>query len=123
MLDQLPWLSHAKDAPQRADDLFNVPDLSRLPRQQQSCSRVGPVRNRKAPLRPDPISYSIPVATRNGSTPGTPRRSSPIPLLPLQDRELLDPRTPPPRETLYPEGIRFFNLMPILSLDDTLARY
>ena len=110
--DRLSWISHLQDTP-HCVDIWDIADLSLLPIEQSPLnlsSGVGPVRSRKSSLRSDPMAS----APGPGQQDRVNRRTQPIPLLPLLDRELLDPRTPSPFERSDSEGLQFHELLPAL---------
>ncbi|TCD68909.1 hypothetical protein EIP91_009459 [Steccherinum ochraceum] len=114
MFDRLSWISQLQDAPECVD-IWDIADLSLLPIEQQSpnhTSGVGPVRSRKSSLRTDPIASA--PASDHQDRPS--RRNQSIPLLPLLDRDILDPRTPPPRDRSEFGGVQFHELLPALSV-------
>ncbi|KAI0079880.1 hypothetical protein K474DRAFT_1591009 [Panus rudis PR-1116 ss-1] len=123
VFDKLSWISQLHEETDCLNP-WDIADLSQLPIEQPDFHRssgIGPVRSRKSSLRSDPLSYGTPDLQDIGFTPLPQRSASPEPsppVFPLFDREALDPRTPPPRDTFNPEDVSFFNLKPVLPMDD-----
>lgn len=116
IFDQLAWIPQLNEEPEHTD-VWDIADLSLLPIEAAHPSSVGPVRNRKSSLRSD-SPYSSPITQDDGSRRSSPRSSPALASLtfPLFDRDQVDPRTPPPRETFTPENVQFFGLMPALPI-------
>ncbi|PSR71171.1 hypothetical protein PHLCEN_2v13017, partial [Hermanssonia centrifuga] len=128
VFDQLPWISQIESEPPSTLDLWDIADLSLLP--DPPSSGVGPVRNRRsfATLRSgvNPFGGSLAGEAQPAgsitSQQQQPLRSRPSPLhlqlLPAVDRQVLDPRTPPPSMTFNPMEVAFQGLMPAFPPND-----
>lgn len=128
VFDQLPWISQIESEPPSTLDLWDIADLSLLP--DPPSSGVGPVRNRRssATLRSGVNPFGASLAgeaqpagsiTSQQQQPLRSRRSPlHLQLLPPVDRQVLDPRTPPPSMTFNPMEVAFQGLMPAFPPND-----
>ncbi|KAK7693450.1 hypothetical protein QCA50_003018 [Cerrena zonata] len=120
IFDQLAWIPQLNEEPEHTD-VWDIADLSLLPIEAAHPSSVGPVRNRKSSLRSD-SPYSSPITQDSSPRRPAPLQLAPTTAFPLFDRDHIDPRTPPPRETFSLENVQFFGLMPALPIHSSSSR-
>ncbi|KAI0928455.1 hypothetical protein AcV5_006023 [Taiwanofungus camphoratus] len=115
LFDRLPWISNMEATPDRVS-VWDTADLSLLSEEHSEAPCSGPVRRRKTPLRPNPLSPVHEPAVYEHSIAPDPHELTPSAVFPF-NHPAADPRTPSPRERLIPSEVRFRGLLPVFPPD------
>ncbi|GBE81941.1 hypothetical protein BKA93DRAFT_829006 [Sparassis latifolia] len=117
LFDSLSWISALESAPELVS-VWDTADLSVLVMDNvldAKPPRSGPIRNRKSPVRSNPLPSGIHSPERQPSSPKLDELRLHT-LFPFSYASA-DPRTPPPPEPFIPSQIRFRGLYPVLPAD------